>query len=145
MKFINTLNWLPLIVGALIGLLPVNKFVNAAAEDDSEEQEVELYSATITALSCALQVKESGRLGDLSICPPAEAIKSGYVAFDVSEQEIYLFSNKSIFQFQLEMGFGGSIDLDGVVTNTEAGFPVLQLKEFTITPKPKPGAFKGCL
>jgi hypothetical protein len=116
-----------------------------AAEDEDEDNEVELYSAVITAKSCAEKAEETGNFEILASCPPVEAAKTGYVIFDVSEGEYYYVKLGKIYQYELDEGFGGSIDITGVIVGEKDGIPVIEPEEYTITPKPKPGFFKGCL
>ncbi len=116
-----------------------------AAEEDEEDNEVELYSAVITAKSCAEKAEETGNFEILSSCPPVEAAKSGYVVFDVSEGEYYYIKLGNIYQYELDEGFGGSMDITGVIVGEKDGIPVIEPEEYSITPKPKPGFFKGCL
>jgi hypothetical protein len=118
---------------------------NAFATDPGEE--VELSSAPVTALSCALKAAETGKLELITACPLEETAK-GLVVFDVAEKPIYRLSSKTIRTSELERAFGGgSIDVTGVVkvVDKKDGIPLVDVKEFRVTPKPKPGAFKGCL
>jgi hypothetical protein len=117
----------------------------ALAADPGEE--VELSSATVTAVSCAQKAVETGKLDLLTSCPMEETQK-GLVVFDVAEMQIYRLSAKNVRLSDLERAFGGgSIDITGVVkvVDKKDGIPVVEVTEFRITPKPKPGAFKGCL
>ena len=108
-------------------------------------EEVELSSAAVTALTCAQDVKKSGRLELLSSCHYSEALK-GYVVYDVAEKQIYFLMDKGIFLHELESAFGGgSIDLTGEIVGKRDSISVIEIKEYTISPKPKPGSFKGCL
>ncbi len=116
-----------------------------AAEEEDEDNEVELYSAVITAKSCAEKAEETGNFELLSSCPPVEAAKSGYVVFDVAEGEYYYIKLGEIYQYELDEGFGGSMDITGVIVGEKDGIPVIEPEEYSITPKPKPGFFKGCL
>lgn len=128
-----------LITLALVLALP------AVAADPGEE--VELSSATVTAVSCAQKAVETGKLDLLTSCPMEETQK-GLVVFDVAEMQIYRLSAKNVRLSDLERAFGGgSIDITGVVkvVDKKDGIPVVEVTEFRITPKPKPGAFKGCL
>ncbi|MDQ7055863.1 MAG: hypothetical protein Q9M89_05080 [Persephonella sp.] len=126
------------------------------AEEDEEDNEVEFTSAVITALSCAKEAEESGEFDVLASCPPHKAfegVKDIYdnppqiVVFDVTEEEYFYVqpSKDSIYYSDLLEGFGGSIDGTGMVIGEKDGIPVVKLEEFEITPKPKPGFFKGCL
>ncbi len=109
--------------------------------------EVEVTAGVVTGLSCALEAREKGNLRLLSACPPAEA-RSGLVVFDVAEKRIYALSRKKVRQSQLESAYGGgSIDFTGteVRTDPRTGVVTVDVSEFSVTRKPKPGAFKGCL
>lgn len=122
-----------------LGALP------ALAADPGEE--VELSSAPVTALSCAQKAIETGKLDLLTSCPLEETLK-GLVVFDVAEMTFYKLEKKSIRTSELERAFGGgSIDVTGTVKRVDAKdkVAVVEVTEFRITPKPKPGAFKGCL
>ncbi len=123
---------------------------------DEEDNEIEFTSAVITALSCAKEADESGEFDVLASCPPHKAfegIKDIYdnppeiVVFDVTEGEYFYIqpSKDSIYYSDLLEGFGGSIDGTGMVVGEKSGIPIVKLEEFEITPKPKPGFFKGCL
>ncbi|MCC6336689.1 MAG: hypothetical protein IT380_22200 [Myxococcales bacterium] len=117
----------------------------ALAADPGEE--VELSSATVTALSCAQQAVGTGKLDLLTSCPMEETQK-GLVVVDVAEMQIYRLAAKRVRLSDLERAFGGgSIDFTGVVKSVDKkdGIPLVEVSEFRITPKPKPGAFKGCL
>lgn len=108
-------------------------------------EDVEISSAAVTALSCAEEAKRNGNLEVLSSCPMMEAQK-GYVIFDVAEKKIYKISEKSVFFFELEKAYGGgSIDVEGEVVGNSDSIPVIQVKEYSVSARPKPGAFKGCL
>ncbi len=126
------------------------------ADEEDEDNEVEFTSAVITALSCAKEAEESGEFDVLASCPPHKAfegIKDIYdnppqiVVFDVTEGEYFYVqpSKESVYYSDLLEGFGGSIDGSGVIVGEKDGIPVVKLEEFEITPKPKPGFFKGCL
>jgi len=55
-------------------------------------------------------------------------------------------SPQSIHRFELERAFGGGrIDFVGTVVEAQDGIGVVSLSEYLINPRPKPGAFKGCL
>ncbi len=118
----------------------------AFASDKGEE--VELSSGQVTALTCAKRAQKTGELDALTSCPPEEA-QSGLVVYDVAEKQIYKLAPKKVRAFELEKAYaGGSIDLTGVVVDAKDkkdGLPVVEVKEYSITPKPKPGSFKGCL
>ncbi len=108
-------------------------------------EDVDLSSAIITAKSCAEKAKETGSFELLSSCPPAEAAKTGYVIYDVTENNFYAVAPKNVYFFELDEGFGGSIDASGKIVGKEGDLSVLEVKEYKITPKPKAGFFKGCL
>jgi hypothetical protein len=53
-----------------------------------------------------------------------------------------------VFRYQLESAFGGgSIDFTGkaVKVDPKSDIATVEVTEFSITKKPKAGAFKGCL
>ena len=109
--------------------------------------EVELSSAPVTALSCARRAIETGKLDLLTACPLEETLK-GLVVFDVAEMTFYRLDKKGVRTSDLERAFGGgSIDITGKVLKVDAKdkVPVVSVTELRVTPKPKPGAFKGCL
>jgi len=123
---------------------------------DEEENEVEFTSATITALACAKEAEETGDIEGLISCPPHKAwegvedIYTGepkIVVFDVTEEAYYYVqaSKDSVYYYELLEGYDGSMDASGVVVGEKDGIPVIKLDEYEITPKPKPGFFKGCL
>lgn len=120
--------------------------VPALAAEKGEE--VELASGQVTALTCAKKAQKTGELAALTSCPPEEA-RSGLVVYDVAEKQIYKLAPKKVRAFELEKAYaGGSIDLTGVVVEArdkKDGVPVVEVKEYSITAKPKPGSFKGCL
>jgi hypothetical protein len=94
-----------------------------------------------------MAAREKGNLALLNACPPAEAGK-GMVVFDVAEKRIYRLSPKKVFVYQLESAFGGgSIDFTGTEVRTEPKTEValVDVDEYTVSPKPKAGSFKGCL
>jgi hypothetical protein len=110
-------------------------------------EEVEVTSGVVTGLECALRARSGGELRHLTSCPPAEARKE-MVVFDVAEKRIYRISAKKVFRWQLESAFGGgSIDFTGktVAVDEAQDITMVDVAEFSITRKPKPGAFKGCL
>lgn len=118
-----------------------------AAVGSARAEEVEVTAGVVTGLACALEARESGNLRLLSSCPPAEAAK-GLVVYDVAEERIYRISPKKVFRWQLEQAFGGgSIDFTGEAVKVDPKNEVatVVVAEFSITPRPKPGAFKGCL
>ena len=110
-------------------------------------EEVELSSAPVTGLACAKKAIETGKLDLLSTCPLDEAPK-GIVVFDVAEMQYYQLDAKSIRISQLERAYGGgSIDVTGTVkaVDKKTGIVTVKVTEYRVTPKPKAGAFKGCL
>jgi hypothetical protein len=110
-------------------------------------EEVELSSAPVTALSCALKAAATGKLELITACPLEETAK-GLVVFDVAELQVYKLSPKTIRTSELERAYGGgAIDVTGVVKSLgkKDAIPVVEVTGFRVTPKPKPGAFKGCL
>ncbi len=116
-----------------------------AAEGAGED--VEVTAGVVTGTSCALEAREKGDLRVLTSCPPAEAQK-GIVVFDVAEKRIYRLSEKKVFRFMLESAYGGgSIDFTGktVKVDPKDAIATVDVADFSITKKPKPGAFKGCL
>lgn len=117
----------------------------AFAADPGEE--VELSSAPVTGLSCAQKALATGKLDLLTSCPLEEATK-GIVVFDVAEMAFYALDKKSIRTSDLERAYGGgSLDVTGTVKTVDkkSGVVTVQVTEFRVTPKPKAGAFKGCL
>lgn len=138
----------------LAALLVASSWVGprAWAQDTSYEvsvkrgDEVEITSGAVTALACALEARDRGTLDVLNACPLEEATR-GIVVFDVEERQIYEVDAKKVRRFQLEKAFGGgSIDFSGKVTKVaKNGVAAVEVEEFSITPKPKAGAFKGCL
>jgi hypothetical protein len=109
--------------------------------------EVEVTSGVVTGLSCALAAREKGDLKLLTACPPVEATK-GIVVFDVAEKRIYGISTKKVRRYELESAFGGgSIDFTGTEVKVDAKTDVatVDVTEYSIAKRPKPGAFKGCL
>ncbi len=128
----------------------------AADVEEEEEEELEFTSAVITALPCAKEAEESGEFDVLSSCPPHaawEGVKDIYegtpniVIFDVTEGEYYAVkpSKEGVYWSELLEGFGGSIDGTAVPVGKKGDLTVIEFSEFEITPKPKPGFFKGCL
>ena len=110
-------------------------------------EEVELSSATVTALSCAQRAVESGKLDLITSCPLEETL-TGLVVFDVAEMTFYRIDKKGMRVSELERAYGGgSVDLTGKVKNIDKKdkVAVVEVSEFRVTPKPKPGGFKGCL
>ena len=128
----------------------------AVEEEDDEDEEIDLTSAVITALSCAKEAEEKGEFDVLASCPPHaawEGVKDIYegtpkiVIFDVTEGEYYAVkpTKDGVYWSDLLEGFGGSIDGTAVPVGKEGEVTVVKFTEFEITPKPKPGFFKGCL
>ncbi len=108
-------------------------------------EEVEISSAAVTALSCAEAAQRTGNLELLSSCPMVEAV-NGYVVFDVAEKKIYHLSDKNIYLYDLEKAYGGgSIDVEGEIVGNRESIPIIEVKEYSVNARPKPGAFKGCL
>jgi hypothetical protein len=110
-------------------------------------EEVEVTAGVVTGLRCALDAREKGNLRLLSSCPPAES-RNGMVVFDVAEKKIYALSARKVRRSQLESAYGGgSIDFTGTAVRTDpkTGVVTVDVSEFSLTKKPKPGAFKGCL
>ncbi|MEY4615435.1 MAG: hypothetical protein RJB66_395 [Pseudomonadota bacterium] len=126
-------------------------FGNQSAMAAKIGEEVELTSGAVTALSCAKRALAENNLDLLSSCPLSE-VSSGYVVFDVAEKAIYQISEKNVFLFELERAFGGgSIDFTGKVAKVikskkdQLEINVVDVSEYSITQKAKPGSFKGCL
>jgi hypothetical protein len=109
------------------------------------ESEVDIYSAVITARSCAEKMMDTGDLTIHSSCSPLESARTGFAIYDPMEEQVYLLDASVLHTFELEHGFGGSMDVYGQVKGTLDGLPVITPEDYTISPKPKPGAFKGCL
>jgi hypothetical protein len=127
---------------ALVAALSLSGAARAA-----EPEEVEVTSGVVTGLSCALKARDDGDLKILTACPPAEAQK-GLVIYDVAEQRIYQLSPRKVRRSQLESAWGGgSIDFSGVAVKVDPKTEVatVDVAEFSITKKKKPGSFKGCL
>jgi len=129
-----------------------------AEEEDDEDNEVEFTSAVITAESCAKEAAENENFEILSSCPPhklfegvpADKIYTAppkVVIFDVTEGEYYHIkpTPEGVTYAALLEGFGGTLDGEGMIIGEKDGVPVVELEEAEITPKPKPGFFKGCL
>lgn len=129
----------------VLALLLLTHPVVARAAEKGEE--VEVTAGAVTALSCALEARSSGDLALLTSCPLQEAVRE-IVVFDVAEKEIYRISKKKVLRYQLEKAFGGgSIDFSGVVVavDKKTGIATIDVAEYSVTHKPKPGSFKGCL
>lgn len=119
----------------------------AASAAAGPGEEVEVTAGVVTGLSCALEARARGDLRGLTACPPAEGARD-MVVYDVAEKRIYRLSGKKLFRFQLESAFdGGSIDFTGRTVKVEpkTDIATVDVTEFSITRKPKPGSFKGCL
>ncbi len=109
-------------------------------------EEVEVTSGAVTGLSCALAARKTGDLKLLGSCPPSEAKE--LAIFDVAEKRVYRLSEKKVARYQLESAFGGgSIDFSGkaIKVDPKTDVTTVEVKEFSITKKPKPGASKACL
>jgi hypothetical protein len=118
----------------------------AAARADAGD-EVDVTAGVVTGLRCAIEARDTGDLTRLSSCPPAEAVK-GMVVYDVAERRIYEISRKKVLRWQLESAYGGgSIDFTGteVKVDPKTEVATVDVEEYSVTKKPKPGAFKGCL
>lgn len=127
--------------------LLLSALLSTAAFAAEPGEEVELSSAPVTGLSCAKKAIETGKLDLLSSCPLSEAPK-GIVVFDVAEMQYYQLDAKTIRTSALERAFaGGSVDVTGKVkaVDKKTGIATVQVSEYRVTPRPKPGAFKGCL
>lgn len=125
----------------------LSALVAGAAFAAEPGEEVEISSAPVTGLSCAQKAIETGKLDLLTSCPLEEAPK-GIVVFDVAEMAFYALDKKSIRASELERAYGGgSIDVTGTVKTVDkkSGVATVKVTEFRVTPKPKAGAFKGCL
>ncbi len=110
-------------------------------------EEVEVTAGVVTGLKCALDARASGGLRSLTSCPPAEAARE-LVVFDVAEKRIYRIGEKVVHRYQLESAFGGgSIDFEGTTVKVDEvnDIATVEVAEFSVTKKRKPGAFKGCL
>ena len=127
-----------------------------ADEEDEEDNEVELTSAVITAEVCAKEYLETGDADTLNKCAPHQAFegvkdiyegKPKIVIVDITEGEVYKVKvgKDTIYYYELLEGFGGSIDGEGEIVAKDGDVPVVKFSEYEITPKPKPGFFKGCL
>lgn len=112
----------------------------------SKGEEVDVTSAAVTALSCALKARDEGKLDAVNSCPYEEATK-GIVIFDVAEKQIYLLDKKKVRASALEKAFGGgSVDFSGVVKKVDkSGVAAVEVQEMSVTPKPKAGHAKACL
>ena len=131
-------------LAAMLATAPARADEPVAVVDDGDE--VEVISGAVTALSCAIDARDNGKLDVLNSCPMSEATKE-IVVFDVAEKQIYRVSAKAVYRYELEKAFGGgSVDLSGVVAKVDkSGVATLDVEDYTVNPKPKAGAFKGCL
>jgi len=121
--------------------------IAGSARAAAPAEEVEVTSGVVTGLRCALDARAKGELRKLTSCPPAEGRKE-LVVYDVAERRIYRISSRKLARYQLESAFGGgSIDFTGKTVKVEpaTGIATVDVAEFSITKKPKAGAFKGCL
>lgn len=126
-------------------LMTLSFAATALAAEPGEE--VELSSAPVTALSCAQKAVETGKLDLITACPLEETLK-GLVVFDVAEMTFYRLDKKGMRTSELERAYGGgSVDITGKVKSLDKKDKValVEVTEYRVTPKPKPGAFKGCL
>ncbi len=133
----------PILAAALLSLITPS----GPARAEGPGEEVEVTAGVVTGLDCALQARAKGELKLLTSCPPAQAAK-GLVVFDVAEKRIYRIADKTVRRYQLESAFGGgSIDFTGkaVKLDTAKDITTVEVAEFSIARRPKPGAFKGCL
>ncbi len=112
---------------------------------EGDDDEVELYSAAVTAYPCAAKAAKKGKATIADGCSPMSTLTHGFALLDPSEKKVYLVKKGAIYGFEMEHGFGGRMDISGTVVGTKAGLPVIEPESYSITPKPKPGAFKGCL
>jgi hypothetical protein len=129
----------------LAALLAVATALPALAAPPGEE--VEVTAGVVTGLRCALEARDKGGLRALTSCPPAEAAKE-IVVFDVADKRIFRIGEKKVFRYQLESAFGGgSIDFSGrtVKVDESTDIATVEVAEFSVTRRPKAGAFKGCL
>lgn len=126
--------------------LPIGGLILAGAPAAADVgDEVEISSGVVTAMSCAVAARKSGKLEVLSSCPLSETA-SGLVVFDVAEKTFYRLARKKVCLYQLEAAYGGgSIDLSGIVVDYQDGVPVVEVQEFAVVNRPKAGSFKGCI
>ena len=131
----------------ILAAVVFSSLVSSTAFAAEPGDEVEISSAPVTSLSCAQKAIETGKLDLLTACP-LEETQTGLVVFDVAEMAFYRLDKKGIRTSELERAYGGgSIDITGKVKRIDAKdkVAVVEVTEFRVTPKPKPGAFKGCL
>ncbi len=129
----------------LLALLVLAWTETALASSPGEE--IEVTAGVVTGRRCALDARARNDLTLLTSCPPAEG-KKELVVFDVADKRIYRLSSKKVLLYQLESAFGGgSIDFTGrsVKVDPKSEIATVDVSDFSITKKPKPGAFKGCL
>jgi len=134
----------PLCAGLLAAVLLA---LAAPARATDLGEEVQVTAGVVTGLACALQARDKGELKVLTSCPPAEAQKE-LVVFDVAERQIYRIAAKVVRRSALEGAFGGgSIDFTGkaVKVDGKQEIATVEVAEYSISKKPKAGAFKGCL
>lgn len=127
--------------------LLVAALVAAANPLPSAGEEMDVTAAAVTALSCATRARDQGNLGALTGCAYAEAQRE-IVVYDVAEKLVYRLQGKLVQRWQLEGAFGGgSVDFVGRVRGVDkkTGVVTVEVAEWTVTPKPKAGSFKGCL
>jgi hypothetical protein len=127
-------------------LVLVSALASASART-ARAEEIEVTAGVVTGVDCALAARAKGDLKLLTSCAPVEATK-GLVVFDVAEKRIYRLAPAKVSRWQLERAFGGgSIDFTGttVKVDRKTEIATVTVTEFSITPRPKPGAFKGCL
>jgi len=131
----------------LAALLPILLLPAGPALAEGVGEEVEVTAGVVTGLDCALRARATGDLKLLTACPPAQAAL-GLVVFDVAEKRIYRIAEKKVRHYQLESAYGGgSIDFTGKAVKVDAAKEIttVEVAEFSIAKRPKPGAFKGCL
>ncbi len=147
-----------LLIMFLVGMFITAYAPNALAEEEEDDDnEVDLTSAVITALPCAKEAEEKGEFDVLYSCAPHQMFEGipadkiytaapNIVVFDVTEGEFYYVKpNENLTYSDLLEGFGGSLDGSGVIIGKKDGIPVVKFEDAQVSPKPKPGFFKGCL
>ena len=104
-----------------------------------------MTSGVVTGLKCALDARASGGLKALTSCPPAEAAKE-IVVFDVAEKRSTGWGEEGLPVAAREPFGGGSIDFEGktVKVDKKNDIATVEVAQFSVTKKPKAGAFKGC-
>ncbi|RMA96153.1 hypothetical protein [Hydrogenothermus marinus] len=146
------------LLALFLAIIAISVYNPAVAEEDDEDNEIDLTSAVITAESCAKEAEETGEFSVLSSCPPHKAFEGipadkiytaapKVVVFDVTEGEYYYVkpTKDGVTYSELLEGFGGTLDGSGVIVGEKNGISIVKFEEVDITPKPKPGFFKGCL